>query len=121
MTSILYNKGTTKQRKIPTWKKNDILQRAQASKHDEGMQYFHQKAKAIAGVIFTASALLLMICNIIYGRKATEILMLYWIYLGSTCLIEYHHGKSKMNLAIGIFSLIALAGVSVTYVRSIFL
>ena len=33
--------------------KHDILRRAQASKHDEGAQYFHQKAKAIAGAIFT--------------------------------------------------------------------
>lgn len=100
---------------------HDILRRAQASKHDEGAQYFHQKAKAIAGAIFTSSALFLMICNIIYGRTATEILMLYWIYLASTCLIEYHYGKSKMNLAVGIFSLISLAGVSITYIRSIFL
>lgn len=88
--------------------KHDILRRAQASKHDEGAQYFHQKAKALAGAIFTASAIVLMLCNGFYGRKINEILMLYWIYLGSTCFIEYHYGKNKWNLGIGIFSLCAL-------------
>lgn len=101
--------------------KNDILQRAQAQKHDEGRQYFRIKAKSIGALAFTLIALALMFCSAYHGRKITEILILYWAYLGTTCFAEFYYTRSKVELIVGIFLAVSLVWVAFPYMRNVLL
>ena len=103
--------------------RKEILTRAQAQagKTDEGQRYFQNRASAIGAVAFTLSAIALMLVSGLHGRKITEILILYWVYLSTTCFVNFYYTRRKVQCVTGIFSLLMLVYYLSMYVRSVFL
>lgn len=99
-------------------KKEEILAKSRAEKHDEGVEYVAGRGRYYGVTAMSAMFIVLIIFNLVQGRKNDMLFAMWWTYAGFEALGKCRAGNKAFIVA-AIFGIAAGILNAITYILSV--